>query len=721
MLARNVLRALLSTLILVFSSAASTVAAQVGSVVDDFRLDGSDPLLAGILTGQGRFGGSLASLGNLDGDGDPIHLAVGQPDAGGGSGGQVHLLELSASGVVVATQTFDVLSLGACAGAASMSEFGAAVANIGDLDGDGISELAVGGPEADDVDPDSGSVWILFLDASGSLRTCQRISEGAGNLGFDLLPAARFGSAIAGLGDVDGDGIPDMAVSNDPDGAAASDRVFVLALNSDGTVKTSLVLDATTPGIDALVDGGDEFGEALAGLGDLDGDQQVEFVIGAPEFSGSVSSVLLLEVDASLNLTSVVGLPDPPTVTGAEVGGALADLGDLDGDGNRELAVGSETFFGLYRYFVYSIDPSGVVVDSHLVDGQFASLLEPVEADDDFGRSIVALGDPDGDGLQEVAVGAPLADTALSDVGEIYLLTLSDGDPVAAFTSVQTVGCSPLTVAFTDQSSGSSVTDWLWDFGDGTTSTLASPTHVYASDGIYSVVLQVTGSDGVARVVRHQAAFVTDEFSLDFTASPVAGVPPLAVDFTNISSGLATSWFWDFGDGTTSSLRDPSHVYTVAGTYDVSLTAVCASGGTSETKVDFIVASTGPDASATQSNGLGVNPLVLSSTSDPVVGGTWQGEVDGGGIGATGLVFFVGYLSPLDIGLVTAFGELLVDTGTPFVALEIAVITGGVASFAIDIPNNGALLGVTFAGQGLLNFVAGSGVLTNRLDFVLGT
>jgi hypothetical protein len=91
--------------------------------------------------------------------------------------------------------------------------FGGAVAVVGDLDGDGWSDLLVGAPRDDDGAPQAGALWVLFLDADGQVRDTRKISATQGGLGWPLSGDDRFGSSVAALGDVNGDGARSSAIS----------------------------------------------------------------------------------------------------------------------------------------------------------------------------------------------------------------------------------------------------------------------------------------------------------------------------------------------------------------------------------------------------------------------------------------------------------------------------------------------------------------------------
>ena len=150
----------------------------------------------------------------------------------------------------------------------------------------------------------------------------------------------------------------------------------------------------------------------------------------------------------------------------------------------------------------------------------------------------------------------------------------------AAFTADVTSGAAPLTVQFTDQSTGV-VLSWLWDFGDGTTSTEQNPAHTYTDPGTYTVSLTVTSPDGTDTETIAGYIVVTPvaaELEVSFDLAPNFGMRPLLVQFTDttVSPEPILSWFWRFGDGSTSTQQNPAHIYRVPGLFSVSLTVTTA-------------------------------------------------------------------------------------------------------------------------------------------------
>ncbi len=160
--------------------------------------------------------------------------------------------------------------------------------------------------------------------------------------------------------------------------------------------------------------------------------------------------------------------------------------------------------------------------------------------------------------------------------------------PVADFSASPTVGPTPLTVDFTDQSINSPAS-WDWDFGDGGGSTAQNPSHEYVISGSYTVSLTVINLGGSDTETKPD--YITVEVvppAADFSASPTIGTGPLTVDFTDLSSGEVTSWSWEFGDTTSSAEQHPSHQYTEVGSYTISLTAANAAGSNTETKAKYV-------------------------------------------------------------------------------------------------------------------------------------
>lgn len=164
--------------------------------------------------------------------------------------------------------------------------------------------------------------------------------------------------------------------------------------------------------------------------------------------------------------------------------------------------------------------------------------------------------------------------------------------PVAGFSANVTSGTIPLTVRFTDSSTGSPTT-WSWNFGDGVTSTQQNPTHTYNEAGYNTVTLTVTNAGGSDTETKTEYILVNEPSPAPtsaFSANKTTGKIPLTVQFTDGSINNPDSWLWNFGDGTTSTAQNPSHTYSTNGTFTVTLTTSNDYGDDTETKTNLITA-----------------------------------------------------------------------------------------------------------------------------------
>ncbi|MEO1413528.1 MAG: PKD domain-containing protein, partial [Bacteroidota bacterium] len=197
--------------------------------------------------------------------------------------------------------------------------------------------------------------------------------------------------------------------------------------------------------------------------------------------------------------------------------------------------------------------------------------------------------------------------------------------PLAGFSADQTEGCAPLTVQFSDQSSGD-VTTWSWSFpgGNPSTSTDQNPTVVYDTPGSYSVMLEIETLTGSNMLVQNGFITVLSAPSPAFNTDISGGT----VDFINNSSN-ATTYSWDFGDGNGSMDANPTHTYAMDGTYTVTLTATNECGP--ETISQTIVIVTPPTAGFSSDVVEGCAPLLVEFSDESSSNATsWSWSFPGG-------------------------------------------------------------------------------------------
>lgn len=191
---------------------------------------------------------------------------------------------------------------------------------------------------------------------------------------------------------------------------------------------------------------------------------------------------------------------------------------------------------------------------------------------------------------------------------DIHMVDLSSIGIAADFTATPLNGISPLTVQFSDNSSGD-VTSWLWDFGDGQTSSSINPQHVYTTPGIYSVSLSVSGVSGSDTKTKSSYIRVYEPVIAAFSEDKTQGIAPTSIAFTNTSTGDFSSVFWNFGDGTTSTSQNPIHSFTSGGIYSVTLTVSGLGGTDIKEKLNLIQIFSPVNADFTSSTDTGVHPL----------------------------------------------------------------------------------------------------------------
>ena len=167
-------------------------------------------------------------------------------------------------------------------------------------------------------------------------------------------------------------------------------------------------------------------------------------------------------------------------------------------------------------------------------------------------------------------------------------------------------------VQFTDASTGSP-TSWSWNFGDGSTSMSRNPAHAFAAAGSYSVTLTASNATSSSSATRTVTVAATPSVVAAFTVSPAAPVEGQTVQFTDASTGSPTAWSWNFNDGSTSALQNPTHSFATASSYSVTLVTSNASASSSATNVVTVAAKPGDLAAS-----------FTFSPSSPKIGDTIQ-------------------------------------------------------------------------------------------------
>lgn len=200
--------------------------------------------------------------------------------------------------------------------------------------------------------------------------------------------------------------------------------------------------------------------------------------------------------------------------------------------------------------------------------------------------------------------------------------------PAANFSAANTSTCQQsLTVNFQDGSTGAS--GWLWDFGDSTTSTLQNPSHTYDGYGTYTVTLIVTNTSGCRDTLSRPSYIWLQRPEITVPQVPSNGCIPFTFSPVPVinSPDVIVSFNWDFGDGTTSTQQNPTHIYTTQGIYTVKLVYTSSTGCT-----DSLIFASGvtvgskpvADFSAAPTQACASTPILFTNLSSPYTQLLWE-------------------------------------------------------------------------------------------------